>query len=135
LRSYRIINIILAGLIIAVFIYSGLFSAREAEHPLPSFYEEITGDTSPSAGMSRAFSELVRGRLDSARAYNEDSPLVFAFFLIQLLQRALVLLMLLKTRIDLKILILADVILSAGLFLYCFMGQILKVAELWNVMY
>ncbi len=83
LNNYRIINIILAGLMISIFIYSGLFSALADKHPVPSFYEEITGETSPSAGMSRAFSELVRGNIESARAYNEDGPLLFAFFLIQ----------------------------------------------------
>ena len=132
MRSYLIVNIILAGLIIAIFIYSGLFSAPEADHPVPSFYEGITGETSPSAGMSRAFSELVRGRLDSARAYNRDSPLIFAFFLIQLLQRAVIILLQLRMSIHAKVLIISDIILSLVIFLYCFKGQIVKMIELWT---
>jgi len=130
LKNYLSVNIILAGVIIAVFIYSGLFSASDADHPVPSFYEEITGETSPSSGMSRAFSELVRGRLDSARAFNQDSPLVFAFFLIQLVQRVVVTIMLLRTGIKQRSILLADILLSFGLFLYSFKGQIIKMIAL-----
>ena len=75
-KTYLISNLILAGLIIIIFIYSGLFSASEAKHPVPSFYEEITGKQSPSSGMSRAFSELVRGEIDSARSAVEAKTVI-----------------------------------------------------------
>ena len=129
-KTYLITNLILAGLIILIFIYSGLFTASEAKHPVPSFYEEVTGKQSPSAGMSRAFSELVRGRIDSARKYNEDSPLIFAFFLLQLTQRMTVSLLLIKANIRHSRLLIADIAISTILFLYCFKGQILKMLEI-----
>lgn len=129
-KTYLISNVILAGLIILIFIYSGLFSASKAKHPVPSFYEEITGNTSPSAGMSRAFSELVRGKIDSARTYNEDAPLIFAFFLIQLVQRMAVSLLLIKTGLSNKKLLFLDIIFTLVLFLYCFKGQIIKMTQL-----
>jgi hypothetical protein len=113
-----------------IFIYSGLFTASEAKHPVPSFYEEVTGKQSPSAGMSRAFSELVRGKIYSARKYNEDSPLIFAFFLLQLTQRMIVSLLLIKTNIRHSGLLIADIAFSTVLFLYCFKGQILKMLEI-----
>lgn len=133
MNNYRVINIILAGLISLVFIYSGLFSASAGRHPVPSFYEKITGETSPSSGMSRAFSELVRGNIESARKYNEDSPLIFAFFLIQLVQRIAIWLLLIKKGLSQKKLLCADIAVSSCLFLYCFKGQIVKMAELLTV--
>ena len=130
LKNYLVINLILVGLITSVFVYSGLFTAEAAVYPVPSFYEKLTGETSPSSGMSRAFSELVRGRLASARAYNEDSPLIFAFFLIQLVQRIVITLMIFRTRISRTIILYTDILLSLGLLFYCFKGQINKMAGL-----
>lgn len=123
-KPYLIVNIVLAGMIGFVFIYSGLFSAEKGNHPLPSFFEEIIQQPAPSSGMSRAFSEIVRGNLDSAREYNPDSPMIFAFFLIQGLQRITVSSLLLKSRINKKHLMIADVFITLILFFYCFMGQI-----------
>jgi hypothetical protein len=95
IKPYLIINLVLAGLIGLVFLYSGIFSAGKDDHPVPSFYEEITGKPSSSSGMSRAFSEIMRGNINSAREYNPDSPMIFAFFLIQGIQRLVVSLLLL----------------------------------------
>lgn len=147
-RPYLIINFILAGVIAFIFIYSGIFSAQKDNHPLPSFFEEATGQPAPSSGMSRAFSEIIRGDIPSARQYNADAPLVFAFFLIQLFQRLGISLILIKTagktgnktrtnpeyiiRIIPKKnhLIYADVLTSIILFLYCFGGQIRGLIQL-----
>ncbi len=123
-KPYLIVNIILAGMIGFIFIYSGFFSAERGNHPVPSFCEEITGQTAPSSGMSRAFSGIIRGDLDAAREYNPDSLLIFAFFLIQGVQRITVSSLLLKGRIKKKHLLTADVFISLILFLYCFHGQI-----------
>jgi hypothetical protein len=134
-KPYLIINLILAGIIGMIFLYSGLFSAQKDNHPVPSFFEEITGQPSPSSGMSRAFSEIMRGDLQSARNYNEDSLLIFTFFLVQFLQRLSVSYLLLRwkgshqsenrrTEGRKKKLLLADILSSVILFLVCFAGQI-----------
>ncbi len=130
-RPYCIVNFSLAGIIMMVFIYSGLFSARENNHPFPSFYERITGEPAPSSGLSRAFSEIVRGNLDSARAYNRDSLLIFSFFLIQLVQRILVNFLLYKQTPRPDYLLSADLAISIPLFLFCFKGQLLAMGKLF----
>jgi magnesium-transporting ATPase (P-type) len=127
---YIIINLSLAGIIMMVFIYSGLFSAHRDNHPLPSFYESITGEPAPSSGLSRAFSEIVRGNLDAARDYNSDSLLIFAFFLIQFIQRILVTLLLYKQIPRTKLLLFADLGISVLLLIYCFRGQIAPMSRL-----
>jgi hypothetical protein len=123
-RPYLLVNLILAGIIGIILIYSGLFSAEKANHPIPSFYERVAGEPAPSAGMSRAFSSIMRGRLDEACRYNLDSLPVFAFFLIQLIQRISISFLLERSPIRKKHLLPADVFLSSLLFLYCFQGQI-----------
>ena len=129
-RPYCIINLSLAGIILMGFIYSGLFSAEKDNHPVPSFYEKITGTPAPSSGMSRAFSEIMRGNLDAARNYNADSLLIFAFFQIQLIQRILVTILLYKQIPHDRYLFPADLTLSLLLFLYCFKGQLLATARI-----
>lgn len=123
-KPYLIVNIILAGMILMVFIYSGLYSAKKGNHPVPSFYEEITRQAAPSSGMSKAFSEIIRGDFNAAKDYNPDSLLIFAFFLIQGVQRITVSFLLLKGRIKKKHLLPADVFITLILFLSCFQGQI-----------
>lgn len=113
-----------------IFIYSSLFSAGQSNHPLPSIYEKITGEPAPSSGMSKAFSELVRGRIEPARSYNEDGPLIFAFFLIQLVQRITISLILWRIAFKQRSVLIADLIFSTILFLYCFKGQIFKMTIL-----
>jgi hypothetical protein len=123
-RPYLIINLILAGMIGLIFIYSGLFSAGKDNHPIPSFYENYTGQPSPSGGLSRAFSEIIRGNLHAAKEYNRYSPPIFAFFLIQGIQRIMVSILLVRTRTNKKHLLLADVLISIGGLIYCFSGLI-----------
>ena len=133
-RSYLLVNIIFALLISMVFIYSVIFSADRDDHPLPSIYEEITGQTSPSSGMSRAFSEIMRGDLDSARAFNPDSIPIFLFFLVQFFQRLGISVTLktwsrnpenaIKRK---KHLLLADASFTVVLFVFCFRGQITEI--------
>ncbi len=112
-----------------IFIYSGLFSSEKDNHPVPSFYEEITGQTSPSSGLSRAFSEIIRGNPETAREYNPYSTLIFAFFLIQFLQRIMISFLLIRGRIRIRPLLYADIIVSAGMFLYCFRGLIAALVQ------
>lgn len=157
IKPYLIVNLVLAGVCGLIFLYSGIFSAEKDNHPLPSFYEKITGHPSPSSGMSRAFSEIIRGNIASARRYNPDSVRIFAFFLIQGLQRIAVSLILIRIgRVgngpgsrtvnfsggrafnpihpghSRKILSGIDAALSGILFLVCFGGQIRAMIGLLN---
>ena len=129
-RPYYIVNLSLAGIIMMVFIYSGLFSAKEDNHPIPSFYEKIRGEPAPSSGLSRAFSEIVRGNLDAARGYNSDSLLIFSFFLIQFMQRIFVSLLLYMRIPQIQYLFTADLAISILLILFCFKGQLLAMGSL-----
>jgi len=129
-RPYYIVNLSLAGIIMMVFIYSGLFSAKEDNHPIPSFYERITGEPAPSSGLSRAFSEIVRGNLDAARGYNSDSLLIFSYFLIQFIQRIFVSLLMYRQIPQIQYLFTADLAISILLFIFCFKGQLLAMGSL-----
>lgn len=79
-------NIFLAGAIVAILIYSGIFSAT-GDYPIHSYYELVTGKVAPSSGLSRAFSEIVRLNIDRALAFNPYSIRIFCFFAIQLILR------------------------------------------------
>ena len=79
-------NIFLAGAIVAILIYSGIFSAT-GDYPIHSYYELVTGKVAPSSGLSRAFSEIVRLNIDQALAFNPYSIRIFCFFAIQLILR------------------------------------------------
>jgi len=84
--SYRIINLIFAGIILAVFAYS-LFYGGERPHPVPSGSEMLTGRDTISTGLSRSFSSIVRFDFEQARAYNPYGISIFLFFLIQFIMR------------------------------------------------
>jgi hypothetical protein len=117
---YPKINLILAGIILGILVYSGIFSARKDHYPIPSFYEKATGNTSPSHGLSKSFSEMVRLRLRSAREYNREGPLIFSFFMIQMVMRMMAIGIVALRRSWQRQVILIDVSLSILLFLFCF---------------
>jgi len=123
-NPYHIINLTLAGIILLIFVYSGLFSAQKDNHPIPSFYEEITGEPTASSGLSRSFSEIVRGNFESARKYNKFGIWVFCFFLIQFVQRISISLFLRFQKINIRKLVIMDSLFSIVLFLLCFQGLI-----------
>jgi hypothetical protein len=70
-----------------IFIYSLIFKAGENAHPVPSAYTLATGLESPGTGLSRAFSELIRGDFDGALNYNQHAYRLFFFFLYLWLSR------------------------------------------------
>lgn len=117
---YTIINLIFAGIIGAIFLYSGIFSSAEDNHPVPCVHKQLTGEECRTCGFSNAFSELVRGNFSEAKSFNPIAPQVFIFFLLQLMMRGFFLLMATKFHGNLKEIILADVIFSVILFLWTF---------------
>lgn len=103
-----------------IFLYSGIFSAQKANHPVPSVYREITGSSSPSEGLSRSFSEILRGRFEVASNYNEHGIRIFAFFFLQLIARISATLLVYKSLVSVNKMAMYDGVFSIALFLFCF---------------
>ena len=123
-EPYHIINLCFAGIIIMIFIYSGIFSAEKNNHPIKSACEILTGQPCESTGLSRSFSEIVRFKFESAKTYNKYGIKVFLFFLIQFFLRFIVSLFLHHKIISQKRLIILDSLISVGLYVCCFWGII-----------
>jgi hypothetical protein len=85
--NYLIINILLAGVVLLVFAYSGFYSPEKNNYPVTCIHQKITGIPCASCGTSHAFSLIVRGRIDDAREWNRYSVRVFLFFALQLIFR------------------------------------------------
>jgi hypothetical protein len=85
--SYFVINIVLAAVIAAIFIYSAIFSPEKNNYPVKCVHEIATGKPCPSCGLSHSFSYIVRGDLNSASEWNRNGMAVFLFFLLQLVMR------------------------------------------------
>jgi hypothetical protein len=65
-------------------VYSVVFSADANNYPIPGSLEIIGADSDISTGLSRSFSEIIRGKFSSAKDYNEHGIRIFLFFLLQL---------------------------------------------------
>ncbi len=129
-HPYVIINLIFSVLILSIFLYSLLFSAEKSNYPVHSNYTSITGKPIISNGLSRSFSEIVRLKFDMAKEYNPYGIQIFSFFLSQLLLRIISTGMVIVTSRLNKIVLIADIILSSGLFIilfWPFIGELVKV--------
>jgi hypothetical protein len=127
-KSYIKINLIFGVIILFVFAYFLSFSSREQNYPLPSFYNEITGKKSISTGLSRSFSELIRGNLDEAKEYNAYGPRLFIFFLAQFFLRIIFSYLYSSQFIISNYIIFSDSIISFILFIICFWPFIINLA-------
>lgn len=121
-EPYHIINLCFAGIILLIFMYSGIFSADKNNYPIKSACEIIKGEPCPSTGLSRSFSEIVRFKFNSAKEYNKYGLSVFAFFLIQFILRALISILIIFKKIRINKIVMFDSILSVCLYVYCFKG-------------
>ncbi len=124
-EPYHIINLCFAGIIIMIFIYSGIFSAEKENHPIKSACKTITGEPCKSTGLSRSFSKIVRFKFESAKSYNKFGIKIFLFFLIQLFLRFITSLIVHYKIITQKRLVFMDSLVSSGLYLFCFWGIII----------
>ena len=86
-EPYILINIILAGVILLIFAYSGFFSPSEDNYPVICIHEKLTGEPCVSCGLSHSFSLIVRGRIAEAAEWNIYGIRIFLFFFSQLLMR------------------------------------------------
>ncbi len=123
-HPYKIINLIFAGIILLIMVYSGIFSA-ENEHPIDCVYQKTHNIPCATCGLSKSFSEIMRGDLEKANDYNENGMPLFLFFIIQLMMRVIGTIIFSKNLINPKILITIDALASIFLFLYCFRNLLL----------
>lgn len=86
-EPYLIINLVIAGVISLIMIYSGFFSPGKDNYPVPCIHEKITGRECVSCGLSHSFSLILRGRFNEAIEWNRYGPAVFTFFAVQLILR------------------------------------------------
>jgi Protein of unknown function (DUF2752) len=108
-------------------LYSGIFSAEKANHPIGCIYTKLTGVTCPGCGLSRSFSAMIGGNFSKAKLYNSNGPKVFLFFFVQFFLRILINLSLRnKDKVPSSFWII-DSIFAILLFSYCFWGLMLWV--------
>ncbi len=115
-NSYQKINIAIAGIIILMISYSGIFSVSGLIHPLKTIYSFPVVST----GLSRSFSEIVRGNFYEANQYNRFGIRIFTFFIIQLFLRLLISFLLFIKMFSKNTLLFADILITVLLFLWAF---------------
>jgi hypothetical protein len=86
-EPYLLINIILTGVIVLIFVYSGFFSPVKDNYPVVCIHEQLTGQPCISCGLSHSFSLILRGKLGEALTWNIYGLRIFLFFALQLIMR------------------------------------------------
>ena len=119
-EPYLIINIIFAGVILLILLYSGFFSPDKDSYPVVCIHEKLTGEPCVSCGLSHSFSLIVMGRIEEAYNWNRYGMRIFLFFTLQLIMRAAFSIFYLKYADTRKQLILVDCIGSGIIFLVAF---------------
>jgi len=120
-EPYLIINIILTGVVILVFAYSGFFSPVKDNYPVVCIHEKLTGEPCVSCGLSHSFSLILRGRISEAYDWNVYGLRVFIFFAGQLLMRIVFSMLYIKHPELQKQLILYDAAVSGMFFIVSFL--------------
>jgi len=119
-RSYLIINFIFSGIVVAILIYSAVFSPETNNYPVQCVHEIITGQPCPSCGISHSFSYIIRGDLVRAMEWNRYGLRVFIFFILQLVMRLSVSSIIIKRGDHTPSLLRFDISLSVIAFLLAF---------------
>jgi hypothetical protein len=119
-EPYLIINIIFAGVILLILLYSGFFSPDKDNYPVTCIHEKITGEPCVSCGLSHSFSLVVRGRIEEAYNWNKYGMRIFLFFALQLVMRVAFSFFYLKYPDTRRQLIIIDCIGSGVIFLIAF---------------
>ena len=119
-EPYLKINLIIAGIIVSVLAYCGIFSPDKNNYPVACIYEKITGKQCFSCGLTHGFSLIIRGRFNEAYQWNIYAMRVFLFFFSQLLMRVIFSIYYLKDIDNRKWLIIFDVAGSVLLFALAF---------------
>lgn len=112
ISSYQLVNYIIAGIIVMIIAYSGIFSPVRNNYPVRCVHEQLTGMSCPSCGISHSFSYMIRGDIKQALEWNSYGPRVFLFFLFQLVLRMSNIFFLKRRPGDIRWLVFTDIILS-----------------------
>jgi Protein of unknown function (DUF2752) len=123
-EPYLIINTFLAGVILLIFVYSGVFSPEKDNYPVICIHERLTGEPCASCGLSHSFSLIVRGRISEAYIWNQNGMRIFIFFAGQLLMRVFFSVFYLKYPKNNRDLIIYDSVVSFMFFMICFLPLI-----------
>ena len=119
-EPYLIINIVFAGIILLIMLYSGIFSPEKNDYPVTCIHEKITGQPCVSCGLSHSFSLIIRGRWQEAYSWNVYGMRVFLFFTAQFLMRILFSLLYIRYTGLQKQLIIFDIAGSVIIFMISF---------------
>ena len=128
-EPYLIINIFLAGVILLIIAYSGIFSPDKGNHPVACIHEKITGEPCISCGLSHSFSLIARGRIEEASQWNKYGMRVFLFFFSQLILRIVFSFFYIKNTTNRQQLIIFDSIGSGLIFLIAFWPYMCYIAK------
>ncbi len=121
-NPYKLINVIFAIIILAIFIYSASFSPEKTKYPIPSESKWLLNQDSLSTGLSRSFSSIIRFNYADAGKYNPLGFQIFMFFVIQFFLRIFFLFAVGNLKdLGLNIVISIDSIISGSLFILFFM--------------
>jgi hypothetical protein len=86
-ESYLIINIFLAGVILLILAYSGIFSPVKNNYPVACIHEILTDQPCASCGLSHSLSLIIRGKPAEAAQWNIYGMRIFIFFVSQFILR------------------------------------------------
>jgi len=120
-EPYITINLILAGVILLIFMYSGFFSPDKDNYPVVCIHERLTGEQCASCGLSHSFSLILRGRISEAYDWNLNGLRVFIFFAAQLIMRIVFSVFYLKYHDSGKQLVTYDIAVSVMFFIVSFL--------------
>jgi hypothetical protein len=120
-EPYLIINIVLAGVIMLIMAYCGIFSPEKNNYPIVCIHEKLTGQPCVSCGLSHSISLILRGRIEEAYKWNIYGMRVFLFFVSQLFMRILFSRIYIKHPESRKQLIIFDIVGSSVIFLITFL--------------
>ncbi len=120
-EPYLVINMVFAGIIMLILLYSLVFSPEKDNYPVPCIHEKITGEKCPSCGLSHSLSLILRVRIGEAYNWNNNGMRVFLFLISQIMLRIFFSRSYIKYPQSLKHIIILDVTGSLILFLITFM--------------
>ena len=128
-EPYLLLNLIFAGVVVLVIVYSGIFSPDRNDYPVACIHQKITGEPCFSCGLSHSFSLIVRGRIHEAYQWNIFGMRVFLFFVLQLVLRIVFSLYYTGSADTGKQLIIMDSIGSGIMFLIAFWPFLMNIIK------